>query len=339
MEKVSRPSKAVPPSWRRTRSFARKTNQSRTVAQRLLTALTSVMATYRSPRIFADLELLDLLELTGSSVNTAPLLHMSQPTVSRRRRKLQQDLDLMPGSNLREGDGPCLRLLRRAAKRHRLDAGIWRLGGDGWCFDPVVGAGQVLTSQPRFAALRHWRALVEGHVLDGAVVSGHELRLAMPSLPGVPAEDGQPVAWQNCIAVPLLQMPLRLLSRAGQPRGRPTVVPWSRVIMPPLSCCAGLATALRQQQLRPVHLKPAPTPRKAWLRALDQDAALALATPLWQQQLQACEPVPLQEHPLPQPLTLELWLLVHRRDWSKQPEIAKLARTWAELVMKCIGMA
>lgn len=295
------------------------------------------MAPYRSPRLFADLNLLDMLELSGSSVRAAPLLKLSQPTVSRRRRQLQRDLGLMASTTLQQGDSACLRLLRRAAKRHRFEAGVWRLGGDGWCFDPGVGGEQVLTTPPRFSPLQHWRALVEGHVLDGALISGHELRLLKPAHS---AGDGRPVPWQNSIAVPLLCLPLLLLGQIQQHQpSAPPIKPWCQVLMPPLETCGGLAMALRQQQLRPVHLRAEQSDQRDWLAGLNNAAELALVTPLWQRQLQACSSAALSVQSLPLPLSLDLWLLVHRRDWCKQPELEERAGDWAALVNGCIDGA
>lgn len=279
------------------------------------------------------------MELCGSGARAVPLLNLSQPTVSRRRRKLQQDLGLTDSTNLRQGDSACLRLLRRAAKRHRLEAGVWRMGGDGWCFDPGVADEQVLPTPPRFAALQDWQALVEGHVLDCAVVSGHELRLVEPALS---ADQYHPVPWRNSIAVPLLQLPLLLLGSAERQHSALTPQPvraWSTVLMPPLEMCGGLAMALRQQQLRPIHLSAEQHDRRHWLEALNNSAELALASPLWHRQLQACSALPLTVQPLPRPLTLDLWLLVHRRDWGKQPELEDRARRWAAVVRNCIGEA
>jgi hypothetical protein len=56
-------------------------------------------------------------------------------------------------------------LLRRAAKRHRLDAGVWRLGGDGWCVDPGLVDATTLVPPQRFVPLQQWQALVSGHEL------------------------------------------------------------------------------------------------------------------------------------------------------------------------------
>lgn len=169
------------------------------------------MAPYRTPNALSDVRVLDLIELSGSTVRAAPLLNLSQPAVSRRRQRLAAELDLVPTTHLRHGDGACLRLLRRAAKRHRLDAGVWRLGGDGWCVDPGLVDATTLVPPQRFVPLLQWQALVAGHVLDGALVSGHEL----------PQSEGeQQQVLGNCVALPLLQLPLLLLGLARELRQR-----------------------------------------------------------------------------------------------------------------------
>ena len=59
---------------------------------------------YETPALLADIELLDLLELSGSTVETAHLLNLSQPTVSRRRRQLGAELALeLAGATRQEG--------------------------------------------------------------------------------------------------------------------------------------------------------------------------------------------------------------------------------------------
>ena len=49
---------------------------------------------YRVPALLQDIRLLDLLELSGSTVQASELLSLSQPTVSRRYRSLAQDFGL-----------------------------------------------------------------------------------------------------------------------------------------------------------------------------------------------------------------------------------------------------
>ena len=291
----------------------------------------AVMATYRTPQLLKDVRLLDLIELSGSTVRAAPLLNMSQPSVSRRRQRLAAELDLVPTEHLRQGDGACLRLLRRSAKCHRLQAGVWRLGGDGWCIDPALVDDSTLLAPQRFAPWQQWQALVAGHVLDGALVSGHELQQAEPD---------QPLVLGNCVALPLLRLPLTLLGRVETLQTASPVVPaWSRVLMPPLPSCGGLAMALRQQQLLPSHLRAEQRQADAWLAVMEQKGALALATPLWQRQLQRHACTTLQPFALSKPLDLDVWLMVHRRDWAKTPRLHSLATGWAALITQCMAEA
>ena len=49
---------------------------------------------YCLPELLSDIRLLDLLELSGSTVQASQFLSLSQPTVSRRYRSLAQDFDL-----------------------------------------------------------------------------------------------------------------------------------------------------------------------------------------------------------------------------------------------------
>jgi hypothetical protein len=88
--------------------FARKTARTVPAALTLQPALAAVMAPYRTPNALSDVRVLDLIELSGSTVRAAPLLNMSQPSVSRRRRRLAAELGLVSTSQLRQGDGACL---------------------------------------------------------------------------------------------------------------------------------------------------------------------------------------------------------------------------------------
>jgi hypothetical protein len=295
------------------------------------------MAPYRSPQLLADIDLLDLLELAGSTVRAAPLLRLSQPTVSRRRRRLVQELGLAATPDLTQGDGACLRLLRRAAQCHRLEAGVWRLGGDGWCLDPAMHPATVLAVPQRFAPLSHWQGLVEGHVLDGAVISGHGLRMVAAGID--PSPEGW-IPWLSFLAVPLVEVPVTLLARrdpsasTARPGG-----PWQQVQMPALSSCSALATEVRQRQLLPIHRDRAGSDPGHWLDLLAPAGARTLATPLWQRQLQRCSKEPLQAIALPRPLRTDLWLLVQRRLWERQPILQQLVAQHVRSISECIGEA
>ncbi|MEB3264585.1 MAG: hypothetical protein VKJ66_09460, partial [Synechococcus sp.] len=71
---------------------------------------------YRPPALLQDIRLLDLLELSGTSLEASRLLKLSQPTVSRRYRALAADFALVQQrrclSGCVYGTTPALRWLR-----------------------------------------------------------------------------------------------------------------------------------------------------------------------------------------------------------------------------------
>lgn len=129
---------------------------------------------YQVPTLLRDLVLLDMLELTGSTVATAQLLHLSQPTVSRRARQVVKQLGLLPRSGRVPGQRfttpPWLQLLRQGVNRHRHDCGVLRLGGNPAieaALDPLGWVEWVpLPTKQR----QHWPTLLELELLDGLVV-------------------------------------------------------------------------------------------------------------------------------------------------------------------------
>jgi len=298
---------------------------------------------YRSPELLEDIRLLDLLELTGNALQTGELLQLSQPTISRHNRRLAADLGLQQYPRcaavpLRYGDGACLRLLRRASKRHRLDAGVWRLGSDGWGHGSLAQDLRVLPVPARFRPLLEWQALVRAHLLDGALVSGEELRLHCSDLP---ANHQHPWAWEGCMLIPLGASPLQLVQPKPLALEGPgqTVARWSTVLMPALSSCCGLAGRLRQQQLRPIHLRSTQQQPEHWVEALAERAHYALVTPCWLQQLQAVSTRPLVSVALPKALVMEHWLLVHRRDWGKHGGLTTMTASLRDRINSCIPQA
>lgn len=88
---------------------------------------------YRIPTCLRDLVMVDLLELTGSTVATATLLQMSQPSVSRRYRALADDLGLERQNHRpigrRYSNTDWMVQLRRGVNHHRLSSGVLRIGG------------------------------------------------------------------------------------------------------------------------------------------------------------------------------------------------------------------
>lgn len=135
--------------------------------------------TYRLPELLADIRLLDLLELCGSTRQASQLLRLSQPSVSRRYRALAEDFELCSDPQAvrgcRYGSNATMRLLRLGCRCHRLEAGVARLGADLLHHLLLDGLPWLLPSPLRFRPLRDWLQLVRQGVLDGALVSQLEL--------------------------------------------------------------------------------------------------------------------------------------------------------------------
>ena len=130
---------------------------------------------YRIPSALRDLVLVDMLELTGSTVGAAQLLNISQPSVSRRYRRIATELglerrrsDRAPGR--RYGDADWMRLLRQGVNRHRIDCGVLRLGGPAkaealisrWGWAEWIGLPAV--------TMAHADELLQEELLDGLVL-------------------------------------------------------------------------------------------------------------------------------------------------------------------------
>lgn len=142
---------------------------------------------YVVPSALRDLVLLDMVALIGTTSGAGQHLHLSQPTVSRRCRRLAAELGL--GGRLgraageRTGDSTCLRLLRKGVNRHRWDAGVLRLGGrraEQQQLDSLVGIEWVTLDR---VPVQRWGTLLRRELLDGVVVGDG---------------DGQEQAWCGC---------------------------------------------------------------------------------------------------------------------------------------------
>lgn len=134
---------------------------------------------YRLPELLSDIRLLDLLELSGSTVGASRWLNVSQPTVSRRYQALADDFGLRrePRSikRCRYGSTTAVRLLRLGCRAHRLGAGVARIGVDLLHWHLLQGCDWLLPVPVQFRPVCEWAELVRLGVLDGAVVSGLEL--------------------------------------------------------------------------------------------------------------------------------------------------------------------
>lgn len=165
--------------------------------------------------MLADVQLLDLLELSGSQHATAAFLSMHQSTVSRSLRVLQEQLALQPGRRsavCRQGRNPCLDLLRLASRAHRVMQGVLRIGADPLHHPLLSGlAGCLQPVPPRFRRAEHWAELVRLAVLDAAILGAGGLET--PPIPG------QSPSWEGLTVEPLGVLPLQLVARAGLPRG------------------------------------------------------------------------------------------------------------------------
>lgn len=157
-----------------------------------------------------DLVLVDMLELTGSTVATARLLNVSQPNVSRRYRRLARELGLardprqQPGR--RYSDAAWMPLLRQGVNRHRLASGVLRLAG-------TTAAEPLIASMPWVhwvplppASLAHAEALLAHQLLDGLVLDGDQAQTQTQGGDGlIPlATHNGPPLWLQCRPDPLV---------------------------------------------------------------------------------------------------------------------------------------
>jgi hypothetical protein len=136
---------------------------------------------YQVPALLQDIHLLDLLELSGTTVQASTLLHLSQPTVSRRYRALARDFQLQTDRRQHCQFG---------YRDHRLEGGVARIGTDPRHHPLLAGLEWLLPAPARFRPIETWFELVRQGVLDGAVIYGLELRAA----PAFDSSDLQLVA-------------------------------------------------------------------------------------------------------------------------------------------------
>ena len=257
---------------------------------------------YRLPDLLQDIRLLDLLEISGTTLEAARAASLSQPTVSRRTRVLAEDFNLQVNRRrqlgCRYGTSTTMQLLRLGCRAHRLSAGVARLGADVILQPLLEGCSWLLPAPPRFRPVESWLELVRQGVLDGALVSGLEFQGA-----------GPPQA-RELELLPLGAVPLDLAvsGRHPFPEGSQP-----DVLVPNRSVAAGLQ---REWQQRGFSLKTAGTTchtTAQWLASLQQ-AGLAMPFPQvasgdgWQE---------LTRLPLPEPIRLPLWLVLPQ-DWRAQ---------------------
>jgi hypothetical protein len=226
-----------------------------------------------------NLQVLDLLEISGSQIRAAESLAMHQSTVSRSYRELAEQFHLQPARKphkvCRWGVSSSLRLLRLACRAHRLEDGRLRLASDALHQSLLERVPGVLQVPPCFHSAADWAALVRQGVIDGAIVSSlcHSQPLPAGRLP----------SWEGVRVVPLGALELQLVCHANWAgEWDETVLLPSAEVMPLLhqqlepGVCGLLERSsrawqeapiwLEQLQLRPVALPvcPALAPRQWW---------------------------------------------------------------------------
>lgn len=278
----------------------------------MLPPLNRASATYQTPRLLQPIQLLDLLELEGTTAAAARALGISQPSVSRRRRQLVQELGI--------DQGPCLQLLRHACQAHRLEAGAWRLGSSPWLEAALLRQQRGRAVPARFRHPRTWRELVAGYVLDGALLSGLDLDLLMPELAMARSDV---VAWQECLLLPVARGRLGLLLPPVL-KGLPPR--WSQVAVPPQTMAPGLAALVRRHQWQCLHAAPSCQSAPAWGEWLRQQNMPTVASPAWVHQLRAHLPG-WHWQPWPGGLDEQHWLLVLESSVREQHDLQTLLST------------
>ena len=269
------------------------------------TALPRPAHHYRPPNVLQDIRLLDLLELCGTTVQASRLLHVSQPTISRRYRNLASDFNLV--RNRRQlwgcgyGTSAAMRLLRLGCRAHRLAAGVARIGSDLLHHPLLDSCTWLLPSPQRFRAAAHWLELVRQGVLDGALLSGLELEQA----PGINRQELK--------LLPLGELPLALVGEGPE------------VLVPNQAVAPGLRRLLQELGL-PLRSggNSLQTPDD-WINRI-QGSALALVVADCQADTWAClRRSPLHPGHLARPVRSPVWLALPG-DWQEQPLLRHTAR-------------
>jgi len=285
---------------------------------------------YIPPQLLRDLHLLDVLELTGTTHLAGQWLEVSQPTVSRRYRRLAVDFGLRPSRQgakvCRFGSSVSLRQLRHGFRWHRFEAGVVGLASDPLHQGLLEGLPGRLAMPMRFRPAHQWEHLVREAVVDAALVSSLELECSPSEFhpPGERSGDGvqegaEPPPTDR---VHLGQWPLALaLARATH---RP------EVLAPAAALAPGLRTLLKNRglQLATTAGAGAHDPM-AWLaRMASCGLAAPVPTHLLDQQLGSFGQLErLEPHP---PLQEHLWLLLPG-DWRRVPALQRTVAALLEL--------
>ncbi len=209
----------------------------------------SELFSYRAPELLQDIRLLDLLELSGTTVQASQLLRLSQPTVSRRYRVLADDFGLSrdPRSvrHCRYGTTTAVRYLRLGSRAHRLAAGVARIGTDLMHHHLLKGCQGLLPVPLQYRSVDAWAELVHQGVLDGALISALELQAA-------PHADTARLRLES-----LGVMPLAMASSGSDLR---------TVLVPHRGVSPGLHRALLNRDLKLRPINPQSLQAQQWLQ-------------------------------------------------------------------------
>ena len=236
---------------------------------------------YHPPELLRDLRLLDAVALTGTTEQAGRWLEVSQPTVSRRCRRLVEDFGLPPqprqSKRFSAGTTISLRQLRLSARWHRFEAGVMVLASDPLHQGLLSDLEGQLPVPQRFRSGEAWLDLVRQGVIDAALVSSLELeRPEVGRDPGLPwraptGADGVEVIEPQRLH--LGHWPLRLAAPAGA--GGKGSAP--RLLVPPAPLAPGLRTLLAGRGLMVEVAAAAAHDLTVWRRRLETDH---LATPV-----------------------------------------------------------
>lgn len=294
-------------------------------------------ASYRPPELLRDLRLLDALELTGTTELAGRWLAVSQPTVSRRYRRLAEDFGLIPerrsAKRCRFGATVSLRQLRLGARWHRFEAGVVGVATDPLHHGLLEGLDGLLPMPQRFRPGETWLDLVREAVIDVALVSS--LELEPPQTGREPAEadasrpqpgNGRQPAPREPERLHLGHWPLTLAAATPET----AAAPWPpRVLVPPAPLAPGLRTLLGGQGLM-LEAAPAALQDPATWRRRMADEGLATPVPALLLERSAGAFAGLPPLPLRAPLREHLWLLLPP-DWPAVPVLRRTVKTLRRL--------
>jgi len=269
---------------------------------------------YRLPKLLEEIRMLDLLELYGTTVQTSRVLWVSQPTISRRYRRLATEFGLVRDRRQLWGCGygtsATMRLLRLGCRAHRLAAGVARLGSDLLHQHLLADCPWLLPTPQRFRAAANWLELVRQGVLDGALISGLEL------------EAAEGANRQELELLPLAELPLALgfCPEAPGPVGGVPAGPMSEVLVPDRVVAPGLRRLLGELGLSLRSGGNSLQTPDDWIgRIRGSSVALVVADQ------EAGAWATLRRWPLPSCPHIPVWLALPA-DWQEHPVLRHTAR-------------